>query len=94
MKLRDDARVIIAWLGTVSLTLLVVRDAEGIEWAYGCDDWRHDAAPSFGWDSDGDLRQHDGQRFYGVAWWERAGTIEELLSVWGDTAASGVLVAA
>jgi hypothetical protein len=94
MKLRLDARVIVATVDSGTLVLLVIHDDAGVYWAYGCDDWRDCVAPSFGWDEDGDLRQHDGTDFYGAVWAEREGTTEELLVAWGDVAANGVLVAA
>lgn len=86
MKLRQELRIIVATLGALSFVLLVVMHDEGVEWAYGRDDWEHAVAPSWGWDSDGDLRQHDSFNFYGSAWSEREGTLNELLEAWGDVA--------
>lgn len=86
MKLRSDARLIVATLNTTTLILVVLCDDKGVEWAYGREDWAHTTSPSFGWDDDGDLRQHDGARFYGASWAEREGTVDELIAAWGDVA--------
>ncbi len=64
MNLREDARVIVAVVAGEEEALLEVTD-EGIAKVYGAEDWRDDAPPSYGWDEGGDLRQQDGQRFYG-----------------------------
>lgn len=86
MKLRSDVRLIVATLEANLLVLVVLRDDDGVEWVYGREDWAHTTAPSFGWDDDGDLRQHDGARFYGPVWTEREATVDELVEQWGDTA--------
>ena len=59
MKLRDDARILVAMLKTGPIALVAIADPEsrGGETIYGPPDWRDEDGPSFGWDTDSTLRR-------------------------------------
>lgn len=89
--LRPDARVLIATLSSAPIALLAIADPDldSGEAVYGAEDWRDLVSPSFDFDSDGDLRRHNGERCYGPALACREGTLDDL-AAWPCT--SGIFV--
>lgn len=82
---REDARVLVTRLGALLALKPDVGNEDAAEAVYGSLDWKNADAPSFGFDSDGDLRRLDGHgKCFGPVIAFREGSAVDLVD-WPDT---------